>query len=44
MIDLKRQLLVDDLSMFLRSNRVPKRLKGDFDGPKIVSFQFTSKL
>ena len=36
---LRRQFLVGDLSMFLRSNRFFKR---DFDGSKIVSFQQAS--
>ena len=44
MIDLKRQFLVDDLSMFFTLKSLLERLKRNFDGSKIVSFQFTSKL
>ena len=43
MIDLKRQFLVDDLSMFTLKSLL-ERLKRDFDGSKLFFFQFTSKL
>ena len=42
MIDLRRQLLVGDLSMFFHSFKsLLERLKRDFDGSKTVSFYFS---
>ena len=43
-IDLRRQILVGDLSMFFTLKSLLERLKRDFDGSEIVCFLFTSKL
>ena len=44
MIDLRRQFLVGDFEHVFTLKSLLERLKRDFDGSKIVSFQFTSKL